>query len=97
MLELDDEHAMFHCYLSTTLPHSQRSSHAIVQFVAMLFRGPKSPCYFTVIREEVDIQRIFARYSLQCVCAVLLYSMLDADKSATIDTHEVCILAWEAS
>lgn len=55
----------------------------------MFGRGPKSQCYFTVIREEVDVQRIFARYALRCVCAVLLYSMLDADRSQTIDTYEM--------
>ena len=55
----------------------------------MFGRGPKSQCYFTVIREEVDVQRIFARYALRCVCAVLLYSMLDADRSETIDTYEM--------
>jgi hypothetical protein len=60
-----------------------------MQAVAMFFRGAKSACYFTVIREEINVQRIFARYALRCVCAVLLYSLLDADKSETIDTFEM--------
>lgn len=34
-----------------------------------------------------------AGYALRCVCAVLLYSLLDDDKSATIDTTEMfCVL-----
>lgn len=32
-----------------------------MQAVAMFLRGPKSLCYFTVIREEIDVKRIFAR------------------------------------
>lgn len=55
----------------------------------MFGRGAQSQCYFTVIREEVDVQRIFARYALRCVCAALLYSLLDADKSKTVDTFEM--------
>lgn len=32
-----------------------------MQGVAMFLRGAKSLCYFTVIREEIDVKRIFAR------------------------------------
>eukprot|EP00892_Ulva_mutabilis_P002317 jgi/Ulvmu1/12086/UM084_0009.1 len=80
----------------TTLTTGLVLSQAVgvfVQGVAMFLRGAKSLCYFTVIREEIDVKRIFARYALRCVCAVLLYSLLDDDKSATIDTTEMfCVL-----
>lgn len=32
----------------------------------MFLRGPKSLCYFTVIREEIDVKRIFGRALLAC-------------------------------
>ena len=36
---------------------------------------------------------MFVGYALRSVCAVLLYSLLDDDKSATIDTTEMfCVL-----
>jgi hypothetical protein len=60
-----------------------------LQGMAMFLRGPKSMCYYTVLREEVNVERIFARYALRAVCAAMLYGLLDEDKSATIDTVEM--------
>jgi hypothetical protein len=46
-------------------------------------------CYYTVLREELDVKRTFARYALRSVCAVMLYSLLDEDHSSSLDAQEM--------
>jgi hypothetical protein len=65
------------------------SLHDVVQNMAMFARGPKSMCYYTVLREELDVKRTFARFALRSVCAVMLYSFLDKDHSSSLDTQEM--------
>lgn len=54
----------------------------------MFLRGPKSLCYFTVIREEVDVKRIFARtFTTTCHRRVSAIRNARVQAAAVDDEH----------